>query len=86
MSYVCLIRKNQEYSIFIFIIASNVHLTYFKEPELNDLMTVLVQIQSQWSTLGSVLNVPDEMLSANLQSVPNDVKLKVTFLHSLCQE
>ena len=49
-------------------------------------MTVLVQIQSQWSTLESVLNVPDEMLSANLQSVPNDVKLKVTLLHCLCQE
>ena len=49
-----------------------------EEPELNDLMTVLVEIQSRWSTLGTALNVPEEMLSVTLQGVPNDVKLKAT--------
>ena len=41
-------------------------------------MTVLVEIQSRWSTLGTALNVPEEMLPVTLQGVPNDVKLKAT--------
>ena len=49
-----------------------------KEPELKDLMTVLAEIQSQWSSLGTALNVPEEMLTVTLQSVPNEMKLKAT--------
>ena len=41
-------------------------------------MMVLAEIQSQWSTLGTALNVPEEMLPVNQQSVPDNVKLKAT--------
>ena len=41
-------------------------------------MTVLAEIRSQWSTLGTALNIPEGQLPVNQQSVPDDVKLKTT--------
>ena len=63
---------------FIFTIANDLQLIFLKEPELKDLMMVLAEIQSQWSTLGTALNVPEEMLPVNQQNVPDNVKLKAT--------
>ena len=62
----------------LFFLKDNVRLIFGKEPEMKDLMTVLAEIQSRWSTLGTALSVPEERLPVNQQIVPDDVKLKAT--------
>ena len=72
MSYFLIINN------FLFCIVNNVSLIVKREPDLKDLMTVLAEIKSQWSTLGTALSVPEGLLPVNQQSVPDDVKLKTT--------
>ena len=47
-----------------------------KRPDMIDLMSLLSQIQSQWFTLGTVLNVPNQGLLD--WDIPSSAKLNVT--------
>ena len=46
-----------------------------KKPDMIDLMSLLSQIQSQWFTLGTALNVPKQGLLH--QDIPTSAKLNV---------